>query len=145
MPYQRIEIKPSLRLTVALCLAHTGAAGAIWVAALPLWLRCGLIVAIAAGLGWSLFARAALRSAESMVALEITATGRISFQTRRGAWHACELLGTSYVSARLTILNLQPAGRRLVRHIVLVPDNVDARDFKRLRTWLRWAPRPESA
>ena|SRR5688572_8711303 len=139
MLVQHIEIKPSTGLAIALCVAHLGAAAAIWCAALPLWVKGGLIVAIAAALGWFVFAWAMLRSAESVVALEITAAGRLSFLTRRGMWHACELLGTSYVSPRLTILNLKPEDRRLVRHVVLVPDNVAARDFRRLRTWLRWA------
>ena len=145
MTFRRIEIKPSVGLAIALCLVHLGAAAAIWCAALPLWVKGGLIVAIATALGWLLFARAMLRSAESVVALEITAAGRLSFLTRRGKWHACELLGTSYVSPRLTILNLRPEGRRLARHAVLVPDNVEAGDFRRLRTWLRWAHRTEPA
>lgn len=51
----------------------------------------------------------------------------------------CAVLGTSYVSAYLTVLILQP-----VRHywtlqsIVIVPDNVDAEEFRRLRIMLRW-------
>jgi toxin CptA len=77
------------------------------------------------------------------VALEVTEAGRISFRTRHGEWRECELLPSSYVSPRLTILNLKPEGGR-VRHVVLVPDNVDARDFRRLRTWLRWAAQPEA-
>jgi toxin CptA len=91
-----------------------------------------------------LFSRARLRAAESVVGLEITAEGRLSLLTRGGTWRACELLDTSYVSPQLTILNLRLAGRRLARHVVLLPDNVDARDFRRLRTWLNWAPRPAS-
>jgi hypothetical protein len=140
----RIEIKTSATLAIGLCLAHLGAAAAICSAALPLQVKGGLAFAIGASLGWSLFSRAALRAAESVVALEITAAGRLSLLTRRGTWHACELLGTSYVSPRLTILNLRREGRRLARHVVLVPGNVGAPDFRRLRTWLRWAPRPIS-
>jgi toxin CptA len=143
MRFRHIDIKPSATLAIALGLVHPAAAAAVWFAALPPWLGCALTVTIGAALGWTVFTRAALRSTESIVALEITAAGRISFRTRRGAWHACELLGTSYVSPWLTILNLKPAGR--VRHVVLVPDNVDARDFRRLRTWLRWGPRAEAA
>ena len=145
MAFQRIEIKPSAGLAIALCLVHLGAAAAIWCAALPLWVKGGLVVAVAAALGWFLFARAMLRFEESVVGLEITAAGRLSLLTRRGKWHVCELLGTSYVSPRLTILNLKREDRRFVRHVVLVPDNVDAGDFRRLRTWLRWAHRTEAA
>ena len=143
MPLQRIEIKPSIRLTIAVCALHLGAAAAIGFSALSPWLRVGLTAAIGAGLVWSLLSRVALRAAESIVGLEITAAGGFSYLTRCGAWHVCELLGTSYVSPQLTILNLRAEGRCFVRHVVLVPDNVEARDFRRLRTWLRWASRPE--
>jgi toxin CptA len=141
MPFQRIEIRPSNALTAALCLAHPGAVAAIWCAGLPPWLKGALTVGIGVGLVWSLLSQARLRAAESVVGLEITAEGRLSLLTRGGTWRTCELLGTSYVSPQLTILNLRPAGRRLARHVVLVPDNVDARDFRRVRTWLRWAAR----
>jgi toxin CptA len=141
MPVRRIEITPSPTLAIALCAAHLAAAVAIWHSALPLPLRGVSIGVIAAALGWSLRSRALLRLASAIVALEITAAGQISFLTRRGTSHACELLGTSYVSPRLTILNLQARGCRLARHVLLVPDNVDTQDFRRLRIWLRWAPR----
>src|SRR6185436_12125180 len=75
MPSQRIEIRPSNALTAALCLAHPGAAAAIWCAGLPSWLKGALTVAIGVGLVWSLFSRARLRAAESVVGLEITAEG----------------------------------------------------------------------
>ena len=78
------------------------------------------------------------------MALEITGDVRISFHTRRGEWRECELPGSSYVSPHLTILNLKLPGTRRIRHVVLVPDNVDAVDFRRLRKWLRWGARPEA-
>ena len=51
------------------------------------------------------------------------------------------VLGTSYVSASLTVLNLKLAGRRVVEHILIVPDNVDPEAFRELRVLLRWRPR----
>jgi toxin CptA len=142
MAQLRITIRSSAMLALGLCAVHLGAAVAIWLAAVPLWLKMGLSLGIAASLGRPLASQAALRAAEAIVALEITERGRLSFLTRRGRWRACELLGSTYVSPWLTILNLKPEGGRLVRHVVLVPDNVDARDFRRLRTWLRWGGRP---
>jgi toxin CptA len=50
----------------------------------------------------------------------------------------CELSGSSYISPRLTIVNLRPRGKGRARHVILVPGNVDARDFRRLRMWMRW-------
>ena len=144
MSLQRIQINPSPTLLFALCAAHVAAAAAIGFAALPLWLKCILMAAIAAGLVWSLYSRALLRPGWAIVALEISVAGQISFLTRRGSWHACVLLGTTYVSPHVTILNLRGEDRRLSRHVVLVPDNVDPGDFRRLRVWLRWAARAHS-
>jgi hypothetical protein len=62
----------------------------------------------------------------------------VLFQTRDGRRVACELLGSSYVSSNLTIVSLRPRGGAGARRVVLVEDNVEPRDFRRLRTWLRW-------
>jgi toxin CptA len=144
MPVQRIAITPSVRLAMALCVVHLAAGSAAWLAPIPLWLKAALTLAIAISLVYFLSRTAMLHAAEAVVALEIRDNGRMSFQTRRGEWQECELLGSSYVSPHLTILNLKLPGVRRVRHVVLVPDNVDAGDFRRLRTWLRWAVQPES-
>ena len=36
------------------------------------------------------------------------------------------------------VVNLRPQGLLRARRVILVPDNIDLRDFRRLRTWLRW-------
>jgi len=33
---------------------------------------------------------------------------------------------------------LKPAGSRLAKHLVILPDAIDAEDFRRLRVWLKW-------
>jgi len=139
----KIAISPSARVAAALCAVHVAVAGACWAASIPIALKAGLALAIGLSLVWALSRKAALQSAESVVALEIADDGRISLQTRSGARHECELLPSSYVSPRLTILNLKLQGGR-VRHVLLVPDNVDAREFRRLRTWLRWSAQADA-
>ena len=143
MPVQRIAIRPSAVLAMALCAAHAAAAAALWLAPVAIWAKAPLTIAMAVSLVYSLSRKAALHAAEAIVGLEIAEDGRMSFQTRGGEWRVCELLGSSYVSPRLTVLNLKPQGGRRVRHVVLVPDNVDAGDFRRLRTWLRWGAQPQ--
>jgi len=143
MTTQRIAITPSVRLALLLCAAHLGAAGALWSVAAPLWARAALTLAIAGSLIFHLARSAALHAPDAIVALEIKDGGAVALQTRRGEWLDCELLPSSFVSSKLTIVNLRPHGRRRARHVILVPDNVDARDFRRLRMWLRWAARPE--
>ena len=143
-PPQHIAIKPSALLAVALCTVHAACGAAIWLAPMPLWLKAGITMAMAASLVHSLSRKAALHAAEAIVALEVREDGRISFLNRLGEWRECVLLGSSYVSPHLTILNLKPEGGRRTRHVVLVPDNVDAQEFRRLRTWLRWGIQPET-
>ncbi|MBI2294643.1 MAG: hypothetical protein HYU76_01025 [Betaproteobacteria bacterium] len=144
MLVQRISIAPSVGLAIALCAAHFAAAGAVWLVSAPVWVKAPVVVAIAASLAFHLARNAALHAPDAIVALEVKDDGSLSFQTRRGEWLDCELLGSSFVSRHFTIVNLKPQGQRLARHVVLVTDNVDAQDFRRLRVWLRWAG-PRSA
>jgi toxin CptA len=48
------------------------------------------------------------------------------------------LLGTSFVSPYLAVLNLKPGNSRLARHIVLLPDSLEKEEFRQLRVLLRW-------
>lgn len=135
---QRIAISPSVWIAAALCAAHVAAAVLLWVIPIPVMGKLALTVAVALSLVFFVARDAALHAAHSIVALEIREGGEMAFQTRRGEWLDCEVLGSSYVSPRLTIVNLRPRLRWGTRRLILVPDNVDARDFRRLRTWLRW-------
>lgn len=135
---QRIAISPSVWIAAALCVAHVAAAVLLWVIPIPVMGKLALTVAVALSLVFFVARDAALHAAHSIVALEIREGGEMAFQTRRGEWLDCEVLGSSYVSPRLTIVNLRPRLRWGTRRLILVPDNVDARDFRRLRTWLRW-------
>jgi len=143
IPTQQIPITPSVRLAVGLCATHFAAAAALWWVPMPVWAKAMFVIALAASLVYYLARNAALHAPNAIVALEIKDDGAVALQTRRGEWLDCELLPSSFVSRNLTIVNLRPHGRRRARYVILVPDNVDARDFRRLRMWLRWAARSE--
>jgi toxin CptA len=136
---QRIAIGRSARLTWLLIVAHAGAAALLWPLALALWIKAAIAVAIVASLLFFLNQAALLTLPEAVIAIEIHEQGTMALQTRRGDWHECKLSGDSFVSDWLTILVLAQEDRRRARHVVIVPDNVDAGDFRRLRVWLRWA------
>jgi toxin CptA len=144
MLVQHISISPSVRLAVALCVAHLAAAGLLWLVPIPALGKGAFTLGIAVSLVYFLARDAALHAANAIVALELKSGGGISFHTRDGKWVDCELSGSSYVSPGLTIVNLLPRGRRRTRHVILVPDNVDPRDFRRLRMWMRWKSAPGS-
>ena len=133
-----IAIGPSRRLAGLLAGMHGFAAAMLWLAPLPHWLAALLMPAIL-GSAWHTLRRDAFRTlAYSLVALRLDADCRCEFQTRSGAWREAALLGSSFVAPHLTVLNLKPAGERLAKHLVILPDAVDAEDFRRLRVWLKW-------
>jgi len=142
MLVQHISVSPSVRLAIALCVAHLAAAGLLWLVPIPPLGKGAFTLAIAVSLVYFLARNAALHAANAIVALELKSGGGISFHTRDGKWVDCELSGSSYVSPGLTIVNLLPRGRGRTRHVILVPDNVDPRDFRRLRMWMRWKIEP---
>ena len=137
----RVDLKPSRVLTLALIAAHAGAAAALFPLELPAAAKAGLAVLIAVSLVRALYRHAWLRNGESVVAIQLAEHGDATVETRCGERHAAQVLDTTYVSARLCVVNLRLAQRFFARHALIVPDNVDAEAFRRLRVWLRWAYR----
>jgi toxin CptA len=138
MLVQRIPVAPSVLIAITVTVVHLAAAGLLWLVPIPVTVQAALTLAVAVSLVYYLARDATLHAAHSIVMLELRAGGEIACRTRRGAWLDCELLGATFVSPRLTVVNLRPRGKWLARRVILVPDNVDARDFRRLRMWLRW-------
>jgi toxin CptA len=133
-----IAVGPSRRLAGLLAGMHGFAAALFWLAPLPHWLAV-LLMAVLLGSAWRTLRRDGFRTLpHSLIALRLDADCCCEFQTRAGAWHEATLLGSSFVAPYLTVLNLKPAGGRLVKHLVILPDAVNAEDFRRLRVWLKW-------
>ena len=134
-----VSLHASRWMSAVLTLSHTGAGALL----LPLTLAGEFKWAIGAALATSLVVTlrrtALLRGRNAIVGLEIGEEGAVNFQTRAGGWHAAQLLPTTYVTPLLTILNLRLADRRAVRHVVLMPDSLDADTYRQLRTRLIWA------
>lgn len=137
----RVDLKPSRRLGAALVAAHGAAALTLLPLALPAWAKVLIALCIAASLCHALWRHAWLRSAASVTAIEVREGAGAGVEMRGGECHEARVLGTTYVSAALCVVNLRIAGRLLARHAVVVSDNVDAESFRRLRVWLRWGCR----
>lgn len=138
MLVQRVAISPSVRLALALCAVHSIAAALLWLVPIPAAAKAGVTLAIAISLVYFLARDAALHAAHAIVVLELDDDGSLFFQTRSGRRVECELLESTYVSPALTIVNMRPRSRGRARRAILVEDNVDPREYRRLRTWLRW-------
>lgn len=137
MTLLRIAIVPSTFLAIGLGVVHFAAATLLWVVPLPLLAQVVLTFAIGASLVYLMARNALLHAPGSIVALEAR-DDSVSLQTRNGEWIEGEVLDSSYVSPRLTIVNFRARARGRVRHVILLRDNVDPREFRRFRTWLRW-------
>ena len=133
----RIAVTSSALLGAGITATHAAAAALVWFVPLDTRVQVLLTFAAAASLVYLVYRHALLRARHSIVALQ-TRDGSLSVQTRKGEWLEGEVLGSSYVSPGITIINFQPHGRWRVLHAILVPDNANPRDFRHLRTWLRW-------
>jgi toxin CptA len=140
VPIQQVSISPSVRLALALCAIHGAAAALLWLVPLPLPGKAVITVVVAVSLVYLLARDAALHAAHAIVGLEIEDGGRVSYWTRSGRRVECEVLDSSYVSPRLTIVLLRERGRAGTRKLILLPDSMNPQDFRRLRVWLRWKP-----
>lgn len=137
----QVELKPSPRLAVLLFAAHSGSLLLLAILPLPLW----IIVPIAALLLWSavhtISRHARRQGANAVTALELADREQLQFRTGDGAWHRGQLLNSSTISLWMILLNLRTdRGRTL--HVVIPGDGIGADDFRHLRVWLRWGPRP---
>ncbi len=112
-------------------------------AGMALWLEVIAIAALMASLIFNVWQSALLRTPDAVTGLEITSDDKFSIQTRRGRWIECEVLGSTYVTSFLTILNLKRMDSGRTTHAVILPDSLDAEDFRKLRVWLRWKPEPQ--
>lgn len=135
---QRVALFPSVRLAIALCAVHGAAAALPWLMPIPGWTAAALTAAIAISLAYFLARDATLRAAAAIVELELEDGGRMAYRTRGGRRVDCDVLGSSYVSPQLTLIRLRHREGGGARRVILLPGNVDERDFRGLRTWLRW-------
>jgi toxin CptA len=138
------RIAPSWRLAAILALGHGGVAALVLLLDIaPAW-QLGILALLIASLVYELRTTALLRSAKAVVALRISPDNVFSAQLRGGGWRDYEVLGSTYVTSALTVLILRAAGARRMQSVVLLPDSMAADDFRRLRTWLRWRPPPQT-
>jgi toxin CptA len=139
----RVALTSSRWLAAALIVSHAAAAATLAPLDLPLWAKLGLALLIAASLAHALYRHAFLASRESCTALEVREADQAAVHTRARGWQDARILGTTYVSPVLTVVNLRLTGFVFAKHVVIVADNVDGETFRRLRVKLRWAYRAE--
>lgn len=129
---------------MALLLAHGAAIAMVLVVSMPLWLKPIAVAALVINLGLEIWRNALMRDADAVVAIGIAADNALSIQTRRGDWVECAVRGDTYVASFLVVLNLRRLDNEHRKSVVILPDAIDAEDFRKLRVWLRWKGSPKT-
>lgn len=133
-----VALRPSRLL--ALLLGGAGMSVAVLTALLPLpvWGKGFCILVVISAAAYSFNKYAWLRMPQSITALEVGSRGKFRCFAGAHDWRDAEVLGSSFVTPWLTVLNLRLPGKRLAQHVVVLPDAVDSDAFRHLRVWLRW-------
>lgn len=137
----RVQLNRSPYLAAAIVSAHVGCACILIPLDLPNEAKLAIAITLGLSLARSVWSVVLLRSPGAVIAVELRDEGRLAVQTRDGDWHDARLLGTTYTTPLLTILNLRCEKRLLSRHVVIAGDSTEAEAFRRLRVWLRWGYR----
>ena len=133
-----LRLGPSRILTGILGGAHFLAAGALWAAPVPVILALAGSLVLAVHLGWVLRHHAWRSARHALVELELHEDCSAAARSQVGEWKTYRVAASSFVSARLTVLNLRPEHGRRLHAVLITGDNVDPEGFRRLRVWLRW-------
>lgn len=130
--------QPSHQLAIILSLAHCAAAGLLWPLALSWSIKVMIVAALIISLIHYLKRDALLTANNAVVAFELSDEMSCTLITRSGESMACTILGSTFTTPYLTVLNLKLEGKFFMCSIVILPDNIDAEQFRQLRIWLRW-------
>jgi hypothetical protein len=139
-----MELRSSRQLALILGCAHLGAWLALAMLPTAFWLQACGGAALLLSAAHSIHRYALRRGRHAAVALHFTDREQLRVRMCDDSWHTGHVLGSSTVGTSLTLLNIALDGRRLPLHVVLMSDSLASDDFRRLRVWLRWGPRPQT-
>ena len=97
-----------------------------------------LALALVIGMLRSLVAIAWRTGGRGVSALALHRSRALGVRDARGCWRSGVVQDGSFVAPWLTIVRWRPEGARFDRTFVVLPDMVNAEDFRRLRVLLRW-------
>ena len=134
----RLSLKFSPYLAIGLTLGHLAALACVLIVPSPLWLKLLLSGALVASLIHTLTLHAWRNRASSIIALQCDRDGLAVIQMRSGEEREARVLGSSFVAWYLTIVVLKPNMSRRVHTLLVLPDMLEAEQFRQLRVWLKW-------
>ena len=121
-----------------LIMAHCAVIPLVWLLTAALSFKFAIMLMVTISLYYYLRQDALLNFPCSVVSFTLTDGKSCVLKMRNGGEKECAVLAISYVSAYLTVLILQPVCYWNFRSVIILPDSVDAEEFRRLRILLRW-------
>lgn len=133
----RITLQTSFLLNGALVVMYLGAFYWLWAFELPLLPTLVVNVAMAAGFVMHLRRYLFLTCKRAVINLVWKECGEWLLETSKGETVAAKLLGSSFVSPCLIVLNFKARQGGRKWPVVIMPDNVDSTTFRRLSAKLK--------
>lgn len=134
-----VNRRPSRILAVALSVIHCVALG-VAVHALPgaYWTTLGCL-AILLHASWATSRHALLLHPRSIVLLRFSGEDQCIVECRDRSSLAGRVVGRSYVTRHLVVVQMKSSAWRPCTAVVVLPDSMSTEDFRRLRVRLRWS------
>lgn len=127
-----LEIAPSLPFALVLACAHGGVLMVLAMLPLPGWMLWVLTILVMVHAAYSIRRHALLQDAKSVVRLLWDAQDQWTLTRRDGIACSAKLLPGSYLHPALTVLNYKVSNWHRTS-VVILPQRVDAEDFRKLR------------
>lgn len=132
LPFE-LNLRPSRVYRLILALAHGLALAGIWLAALLVWVKGLLALALFAGAVWLW-----RENSNGPRSLRVSQSGQIEILDVE--WLPASIKGQAVVLLWLVSLNAV-LENGAVEKLLIWPDSADADGLRKLRVWLRWGSR----
>lgn len=133
----RVQLKTSFILNGALLLMYLGAGYWLWAFELTILFKLVMLAALVVGCIGHVRHYLLHRGRRSVVSLVWRDEASWQLETARGERVEARLLGSSYVTPWLIVLNFRPQAGGRAWPVVILPDSVDSTTFRRLGMKLR--------
>ena len=143
MKPMQLDFKPSLALTLIICIMGLGAGVILILPALVWQIKLLLGFGILAASIYAVYRYALLLLPWSCVALNVNSHNELTLLLGNGDQLQAQVCRDSVVTPFLTVVHCKGKDapllvRLFTTHLVILPDMLDAEDYRQLRVWLRW-------
>jgi len=139
----RLNFKPSITLTLMICMMGLGAAAILILPALSWQIKLLAGMAVFTAVAYAVCRHGLLWLPWSCVALRVSSRNQLQLVRRDGRVLSVDICSDSVVTPYLTVVNCREPDAKWLAcifapRLVILPDMLDAESYRQLRVWLRW-------